>query len=168
MNTKTNTETDVPLLHDGMHHCEDCRQTVLMPSGRRYECLENDDTIYCPRCARDHMDTDEWDLRWGDELALLDEIREDRSLALKYTLPGCPAHYIVHDEDHVYEQWFRCEDEDERRFTTAGEVYVISAMKQATFGAYAVDPPMTVRIVNAPINADHPDTDAVPMSYERA
>ncbi|ELY73230.1 hypothetical protein C487_17550 [Natrinema pallidum DSM 3751] len=150
-----------------MHHCEDCGQTVLMPSSRRYEGLECDDAVYCPRCARDHIAADEWNLRWGREIALLDEIREDRSLALKYVLPGCPAHYIVHDEDHVYNQWFRCED-DEQRYTTMGETYIVSAMKRAVFSAYADDPPKTVRIVNAPINADHPETNAVPMSYEQA
>lgn len=167
MSTHPTDSTEVPLLHDGMHHCEDCRQTVLMPGSGRYECLEGDDAVYCPRCARDHMAADDHVLRWGRELSLLDEIREDRSLALKYTLPGCPSHYIVHREDHVYEQWFRCEDPDERRCTTMGETYVISAMKRAVFSNYTSDPPKTVRIVNAPINADHPDTDAVPMSYER-
>lgn len=165
----TTTPDDVVLFHDGMHHCADCRQTALMPGSiRRRELLECDDAVYCPRCAREQMAADDWELRWGRELGLLDTIREDRSLALTYALPGCPSHYIVHREDHVYEAWQRCEDDDHRNVTTIGEASVVSAMKRAVFSNYVDDPPHTVAIVNAPINADTPETDRVPMTYERA
>jgi len=162
----TNDPDDIPLLHDGMHYCDDCVQIVHMSASRERELLERDDATYCPRCGREHMDATDHDLRWGRELSLLDEIRKDRTLALKYTPPGCPPCYIVHREDYIYERWMRCED-DEQNYTTISEAAVVTAMKRASFTNYVSDPPKTVRIVNAPINADHPETGAVPMSYER-
>ena len=150
----------IPLLHDDFNRCEECGDIVLIHG--RGECLELDDAVYCPRHARPHMDDEDWQLRWGEAIRLLDAVREDPSKAVKYDLPACPGSFwVVHHEDHIYHHWRRCED-DERNFTTYSESSLVRDIeRRASFSAYVGDPPHLVSVARAPINAESPDDEEV-------
>lgn len=144
---------DVPLLHDDFERCDECGDIVLMHGSG--ECLELDDAIYCPRDARGRMDEDDWQLRWGEAMRLLQAVRDDPAKAVKYELiGGVGSFYAVHDEDHIFDLWRRCEDDDQRRFTTISESSLVEHIERRCAGsAYIYDPPHLVDIEDAPINA---------------
>lgn len=146
-------EDDVPLLHDDFEKCDQCGTIVLMHG--RGECLELDDAVYCPRHAKGRMDDADWSLRWGEAMCLLRAIREDRSKAIKYELMhGVGSFYAVHREGRHYELWRRCDDENDRSFTTISETSLVENIERRCAGsAYLWDPPQVVEIDEAPINA---------------
>lgn len=119
------------------------------------EALELDDAIYCPRHARGRMDEDDWQLRWGEAMGLLQATRDDPSKAVKYELmDGVGSFYAVHREGHIFELWRRCEDEDQRHFTTISETSLVEDIERRCAGsAYIYDPPHLVDIEDVPINA---------------
>jgi len=155
-----------PLLHDDFQRCEQCGEIVLIHG--KGECLELDDVVYCPRHAKPHMDESDWHQRWGESMRLLHEIRSDHRKAIKYHLPACPAFYVVHQKGMIYEAWRRCEQDDERNYTTYSESSLVRDIeRRATFSNYVNDPPKLVSAAHAPINATVPNSDrAVRMAYE--
>jgi len=148
------------LFHDDFERCDDCGDIVLMHG--RGECLELDDEIYCPRHARPHMNTDEWELRWGESIQLLDAIRDHPGLAIKYDLvDGIGPFYAIHREDDIYELWQRCED-DEKMYTTISESSLVRNIERRSLvGSYIGYAPHLVTVEEAPINADRPDATEV-------
>jgi len=158
-------QDDIPLLHDNFERCDECGEIVLMHG--RGECLELDDAVYCPRHARAHMDDEEWELRWGEAMRLLEAIRTDRRKALKYALVGCPGHFwVTHDEGQHYKVWRRCE-EGERNYTGYSESSLVRNLERRySVGAYVGDPPHLVEAARAPINADVPlDEGVIKLAY---
>jgi len=151
----------VPLLHDDFEKCDQCHEIVLIHG--RGECLELDDAVYCPRHARGHMDDDEWQVRWGLEMELLNEIRDNPGLAIKYNLTdGIGEFYAVHRDGQTYEVWRRCDDEDEKKFTTYSESSLVENIgRKALVGSYVGYTPHLVSATEAPINPDVPETEEV-------
>lgn len=143
----------VPLLHDDFEKCSECGEIVLMHG--KGECLELDDEIYCPRHARGRMDSDEWELRWGEAMRLLQAIRQDRAKAVKYELiHGVGSFYAVHRENQHYELWRRCETDDQGNFTTISESSLVENIERRCAGSGLLyDPPHLVEIADEPINA---------------
>jgi len=156
----------IPLLHDDFERCENCSEIVLMHG--RGECLELDDAVYCPRCARPHMDDSEWEVRWGEAMRLLTAIREDPTKAIKYSLAGCPSlFWVVYRDGQTYDVWRRCEDDDQRNYLTCSESSLVRDIeRRACVSAYVSDPPHIVSAAHAPINADVPtDGEVVGLAY---
>jgi hypothetical protein len=153
MNESDSPTSSIPLLHDDFEKCDECGEIVLMHG--RGECLELDDAIYCPRHARGRMDGAEWELRWGEAMRLLQSIRDDPTNAVKYELMGgVGSFYAVHKEAQHYELWRRCDDEDQRRFTTISESSLVENIERRCAGSALIyDPPHLVEIDEAPINA---------------
>jgi len=144
----------VKLLHDDFRRCDEC-DTIVLIHGRG-ECLELDDAAYCPRCAIGRMDHDDWEIRWGSAMELLQAIRDDGTKAIKYELiDGVGYFYAIHHDDHIYELWRRCETEDEQNYTTISETSLVRNIERRTAGsALLYDPPHLVDIDEEPINAE--------------
>jgi hypothetical protein len=150
------TRGEPPLLHGNFEKCDECGEIVLLNG--RGECLELDDAIYCPRHARGRMSEGEWQLRWGNSMEMLKEIRDDASKALKYQMLACPGSFwVVHREDQIYEAWRRCDDDRQQNFTTISESSIVRQIEQRCAGGAYDAPAHVVKIEDAPINAETPD-----------
>lgn len=163
---RTQSDSGVPLLHDDFERCDQCGDIVLMHG--RGECLELDDAVYCPRHARPHMDEEEYQLRWGRAMELLNAIRQDGRKAIKYQLvDGVGNFYAVHRERHIYEVWRKCDTDDEQNFTTYSESSLVRNIeRRCLVGSYYGDPPHLVSVARAPINVDTiDDSEVIRLAY---